>query len=120
MTYIALCILLLAAFTAARYYRSTKMWWIYLFTILLGLLIGVTSKVSYDNKSEDKVTWLYNTDNSLCCSIDMQSLVFAVTEGSTIVRPRLQVINNNIKLLGALYNMHLTKGRDQPSIKDSS
>lgn len=122
MAYIGIIVLLLVSWIVARSYRSSNVWWIYVFTIMLGLLVGVVGKNLVVSNNTTKVACSYNTDDNDDYSTNMQSLVAAVTEGTTIAIQGLQVISmsNNNHLSGALYEQYLARGRDQPEIKDSS
>lgn len=117
--------LLIVAFCAARYFRSTSMWWKLVFAITAGLLVGILSKevrLSNNNDKQTSLTELVSTVNnneSLAC---MQSLVATVTEGTTI--RQTGVAGNIVKdkeLFDALTNKNtFTNGRDSPETVDTS
>lgn len=117
-------LLFLAAFIVSRLFRSTKMWWILVFTIMAGLLVGILSSSIVTSQKENGTTSIaqlvntVNEDESLVC---MQSLVVTVTEGTTICQTG--VVGYNSKLYNsfdALANSTYTNGRDSPYIEDDS
>nr|UVN04347.1 MAG: hypothetical protein [Bacteriophage sp.] len=125
MSAIWIIVLLLVAFVFARGFRSDKMWWIYIFCIVAGLLVGMLSKEvivrSGMNKQDTSITQLINTvdDFNYACT---QSLVRTVTEGTT---NRLSGVVSNmselkLKLSDALVSNTCANGRDSPAIEDDS
>lgn len=121
MAYLGILALLVFAFIVSRINRSTKMWWTFVFTILLGLLIGIMSKQMTNSNEEEYATLSFDTVDNSYNTIDMQSLVATVTEGTTVANLGLQVISSVSKELpDASLEKYLLKERDSPEIKDSS
>ena len=122
MTTVFILVMLLVAFVASRMFRSTKMWWAFILTISVGLLMGMLSNnVVKSQKDFTTYTQSISTGDNIE-SADMQSLVSTVTEGTTIANLGLQVIDTESvsTLSDALVDQHPLKGRDSPDINDTS
>lgn len=52
-------VLLLFGAVLARAMRSTKMWWVFLFTILAGLLVGMLGKEAVNHFTKNDTTASY-------------------------------------------------------------
>lgn len=115
-------LLLLAGVIFARAMRSTKMWWIFLFTIMAGLLVGMLSKEAVKhlvkNENTASITQLINTvDNTdLNCTLPVV-LVTETTSQSGVVS---YISSPSVVLSDALVSNHTTKGRDSPAYEDDS
>lgn len=124
MTAAWILVLLVIAFVAARLFRSTRMWWILLSTIMAGLLVGMlSSEVSGSIKkdSKEKVTaQLVNTIDNISSTTYMQSLVVEGDSETTTAYPGLQVIGTELYLSDALTSNNTINGRDSPDIEDDS
>lgn len=115
-------LLLLAGVIFARAMRSTKMWWIFLFTIMAGLLVGMLSKEAVKhlvkNETTASITQLINTvDNTdLNCTLPVV-LVTETTSQSGVVS---YISSPSVVLSDALVSNHTTKDRDSPAYEDDS
>lgn len=122
MSAASILIVLLVAFVIARLYRSTKLWWIFISTILAGLLVGMLSKEMVDSKSTTSETQLISVteDVNLGC---MQSLVvFAESNATTCltgVAGNIPKYTENLRDITLISNT-VTNGRDSPDIEDDS
>lgn len=122
MSATSILIVLLVAFVIARLYRSTKLWWIFISTILAGLLVGMLSKEMVDSKSTTSETQLISvTENvNLGC---MQSLVvFAESNATTCltgVAGNIPKYTENLRDITLISNT-VANGRDSPNIEDDS
>lgn len=122
MSAASILIVLLVAFVIARLYRSTKLWWIFISTILAGLLVGMLSKEMVDSKSTTSETQLISvTENvNLGC---MQSLVvFAESNATTCltgVAGNIPKYTENLRDITLISNT-IANGRDSPDIEDDS
>lgn len=123
MTPAIILVLLLCAFIIARMMRSTKMWWRLLFAIMAGLLVGMLSKGLTESKdSANLLTELISTMDNNSTTMDMQSLVATVTEGTTDCQSGVAsypIVEE--ELFDALINVTCgTNGRDSPLIWNDS
>lgn len=123
MTPAIILVLILAAFILARSFRSTKMWWRLLFAIMAGLLVGMLSKGLTESKdSANLLTELISTMDNNSTTMDMQSLVATVTEGTTDCQSGVAsypIVEE--ELFDALINVTCsTNGRDSPLIWNDS
>lgn len=114
-------VLLCIGAIVARALRSTKMWWIFLLTIMAGLLVGMLSKeaVKHFNKNEvTAFTQLINTvDNTdMICTLP----VVCVTETTSRSGVVSYILYPKEVLSDALISDHTTKGRDSPEYVDDS
>lgn len=122
MSAASILIVLLVAFVIARLYRSTKLWWIFISTILAGLLVGMLSKEMVDSKSTTSETQLISVteDVNLGC---MQSLVvFAESNATTCltgVAGNIPKYTENLRDITLISNT-VANGRDSPDIEDDS
>lgn len=122
MSAASILIVLLVAFVIARLYRSTKLWWIFISTILAGLLVGMLSKEMVDSKSTTSETQLISVteDVNLGC---MQSLVvFAESNATTCltgVAGNIPKYTENLRDITLISNT-VTNGRGSPDIEDDS
>lgn len=122
MSAASILIVLLVAFVIARLYRSTKLWWIFISTILAGLLVGMLSKEMVDSKSTTSETQLISVteDVNLGC---MQSLVvFAESNATTCltgVAGNIPKYTENLRDITLISNT-VANGRDSPNIEDDS
>lgn len=121
MLAISIVVLLICSFIAARALRSTKMWWIFIFSIIAGLLVGMLSKEAVKSLKKDNITasitQLVNTVDNL--SIECTLPVIDVTEitshsGAMSYVPYLD------KLSKVNTSNTTNKGRDSPSYYDDS
>lgn len=123
MTPAIILVLLLCAFIIARVMRSTKMWWRLLFAIMAGLLVGMLSKGLTESKdSANLLTELISSMDNNSITMDMQSLVATVTEGTTDCLSGVAsypIVKE--ELFDALVNVaYGTNGRDSPLIWNDS
>lgn len=115
-------VLLLFGAVLARAMRSTKMWWVFLFTILAGLLVGMLGKEAVNHFTKNDTTasiiQLINTvDNT---DMDCTLPVVLVTE-TTCQSGVMSYISYPSEVLSdALVSGHTTKGRDSPAYEDDS
>lgn len=122
MTATWILVLLLFGAVLARAMRSTKMWWVFLFTILAGLLVGMLSKEAVNSLTKDNttasITQLINTvDNTdINCTLPV-ALVTETTCQSGVVS---YILYPSEVLSDALIGNHTTKGRDSPAYVDDS
>lgn len=122
MSAASILIVLLVAFVIARLYRSTRLWWIFISTILAGLLVGMLSKEMVDSKSTTSETQLISVteDVNLGC---MQSLVvFAESNATTCltgVAGNIPKYTENLRDITLISNT-VANGRDSPDIEDDS
>ena len=122
MSAASILIVLLVAFVIARLYRSTKLWWIFISTILAGLLVGMLSKEMVDSKSTTSETQLISVteDVNLGC---MQSLVvFAESNATTCltgVAGNIPKYTENLRDITLISNT-VANNRDSPDIEDDS
>lgn len=122
MSAASILIVLLVAFVIARLYRSTKLWWVFISTILAGLLVGMLSKEMVDSKSTTSETQLISVteDVNLGC---MQSLVvFAESNATTCltgVAGNIPKYTENLRDITLISNT-VANGRDSPGIEDDS
>lgn len=122
MSAASILIVLLVAFVIARLYRSTKLWWIFISTILAGLLVGMLSKEVTDSKSVTSETQLISvTENvDLGC---MQSLVVFTESNATTcltgVAGNIPKYTENLRDITLISNTN-ANGRDSPNIEDDS
>lgn len=121
MTAAWIIVLLIVAFISARIYRSTKMWWLFLSTIMAGLLVGMLSKEVSISKKDNTTSYtqLIDLNNSLDVNLDCMQPTF-VTE----VLSYSAVVGYNIDFTEKVFNkpisIYHTKTRDSPSYEDSS
>lgn len=115
-----LVLIALAAITA-RAMRSTKMWWVLLFTLFAGLLVGMLSKeaVNHYTKHNDlvSITQSVNTGDSinLLCMLPVATVTEGATHGVT------GYVANYIEMLpDAFTDYYTTNGRDSPAFEDDS
>lgn len=75
----SILLLLLIAFVASRLFRSTKMWWTFMSTIMAGLLVGMLSRevIGHENDNKTSRTQLVETTETVDLEC-MQSLATCV------------------------------------------
>lgn len=114
-------VLLFAGAFTARLLRSTKMWWVFLFTMMAGLLVGMLSKEAIRSLTKDNritsITQLVNTGDitSAECTLPV-ALVTETTSQSGVT----SYIPYSGVLSDALTSIHTTNGRDSPAFEDDS
>lgn len=123
MTATWILVLLFIGAITARFLRSTKMWWILLFTIMAGLLVGMLSKEAMNHLSKDErtasITQLISTVDST--NMECTLPVVTVTEGTTSRSGVTSYVSYSEEVLSdALVSGHTTKGRDSPAFEDDS
>lgn len=115
-------VLLLVGAIFARAMRSTKMWWVLLFTILAGLLVGMLSKEAVNHFEKNDVvasiTQLINTVDSMGTECTLP--VVLVTETTSHSGVTSYIHYSTEILSDALVSNHTTKGRDSPAYEDDS
>ncbi|QOR56675.1 hypothetical protein [uncultured phage cr52_1] len=113
-------VLLVVAAISARIMRSTKMWWIFLFTIMTGLLVGMLSKEAVNHFAKKEVMASIAPTNTVD-NVDLLCMlpVVTVTEGAThgVTGYTIDLVE---PLSDALVGNHTTKGRDSPEFEDDS
>lgn len=122
MTAAWIIVLLVVAFISARILRSTKIWWVFLSTIMAGLIVGMLSKeVSNSSKKDNLTSYTQLINSEDLSSIDLNCIQSAyVTEAlsySAVVGYSKDLIEKESK---GLINTYLSKTRDSPDYKDSS
>ena len=114
-------VLLVVAAISARIMRSTKMWWIFLFTIMTGLLVGMLSKETVNHFVKKEVTASIAPLTNTVDNVDLLCMlpVVTVTEGAThgVTGYAIDLVE---QLSDALVGNHTTKGRDSPEFEDDS
>lgn len=121
----SILLLLLIAFVASRLFRSTKIWWVFMSTIMAGLLVGMLSRevIGHANDNKTSQTQLIKTTGN---SIDlpcMQSLVALLPKSTTISLSEVasNIVNQKENLRDiVLISNTITNGRDSPQIEDDS
>lgn len=122
MTATWIIVLLCIGAIVARAMRSTKMWWVFLFTIMAGLLVGMLSKEAVKYLNKDKITasitQLINTvDNTdMICTLP----VVCVTEATSRSGVASYISYPYDVLSDALISYNTTNGRDSPDYEDDS
>ena len=122
MSAASILIVLLVAFVIARLYRSTKLWWIFISTILAGLLVGMLSKEVMDNKSVTSETQLINVTENVDLGCMQSLVVFAESNATTCltgVAGNIPKYTENLRDITLISNT-VANGRDSPDIDDDS
>lgn len=122
MSAASILIVLLVAFVIARLYRSTKLWWIFISTILAGLLVGMLSKEVMDNKSVTSETQLINVTENVDLGCMQSLVVFAESNATTCltgVAGNIPKYTENLRDITLISNT-VANGRDSPDIEDDS
>lgn len=118
----SILLLLLIAFVASRLFRSTKMWWTFMSTIMAGLLVGMLSRevIGHENDNKTSRTQLVETTETVDLEC-MQSLATCV--GIVVLPLCLTGVAGNItkstKKLSDIVSTNNTKanGHDSPKFK---
>ena len=118
----SILLLLLIAFVASRLFRSTKMWWTFMSTIMAGLLVGMLSRevIGHENGNKTSQTQLVETTETVNLEC-MQSLATCV--GIVMLPLCLTGVAGNItkstEKLSDIVSTNNTKanGRDSPKFK---
>lgn len=122
MSAASILIVLLVAFVIARLYRSTKLWWIFISTILAGLLVGMLSKEVMDNKSVTSETQLISVTENVDLGCMQSLVVFAESNATTCltgVAGNIPKYTENLRDITLISNT-VANGRDSPDIEDDS
>lgn len=120
----SILLLLLIAFIASRLFRSTKMWWTFMSTIMAGLLVGMLSRevIGHTNDNKTSQTQLIETTNTVDSEC-MQSLVAFAESSATIcltgVAGNISEYTESLRDMVSISNTN-TDGRDPPLIEDDS
>ena len=118
----SILLLLLIAFVASRLFRSTKMWWTFMSTIMAGLLVGMLSRevIGHENDNKTSQTQLVETTETVDLEC-MQSLATCV--GIVVLPLCLTGVAGNItkstEKLSDIVSTNNTEanGRDSPEFK---
>jgi predicted amidohydrolase len=120
----SIILLLMIAFVASRLFRSTKMWWTFLSTIMAGLLVGMLGRevIGHIDDNKTSQTQLIETTNTVDLGCMQSLVVFAESDATTCLTG---VAGNIPKYTESLRDIVLisnteTNGRDSPSIEDDS
>ena len=122
MSAASILIVLLVAFVIARLYRSTKLWWIFISTVLAGLLVGMLSKEVMDNKSVTSETQLISVTENVDLGCMQSLVVFAESNATTCltgVAGNIPKYTENLRDITLISNT-VANGRDSPDIEDDS
>ena len=120
----SIILLLMIAFVASRLFRSTKMWWTFLSTIMAGLLVGMLGRevIGQNNDNKTSQTQLIKTTDNVDLGC-MQSLVAFAESDATIcltgVAGNIPKYTENLRDIVLISNTK-ANGRDSPQIKDDS
>ena len=118
----SILLLLLIAFVASRLFRSTKMWWTFMSTIMAGLLVGMLSRevIGHENDNKTSQTQLVETTET----VDLECMQSLATCVGIVVLPLCLtgVAGNIIKSTEKLSDIVSTNnteanGRDSPKFK---
>lgn len=118
----SILLLLLIAFVTSRLFRSTKMWWTFMSTIMAGLLVGMLSRevIGHENDNKTSQTQLVETTET----VDLECMQSLATCVGIVVLPLCLtgVAGNIIKSTEKLSDIVSTNnteanGRDSPKFK---
>ncbi len=115
-------LLLLFGAVLARGMRSTKMWWVFLFTIMAGLLVGMLSKEAVNHFTKSDITASITQLISTVGNTDVECTlpVAFVTEATSLSGVVGYILYPEEVWSDALISIHTTKGRDSPDFEDDS
>ncbi len=115
-------LLLLFGAVLARGMRSTKMWWVFLFTIMAGLLVGMLSKEAVNHFTKSDITASITQLISTVGNTDVECTlpVALVTEATSLSGVVGYILYPEEVWSDALISNHTTKGRDSPDFEDDS
>lgn len=115
-------VLLLLGAILARAMRSTKMWWILLFAIMAGLLVGMLSKeatnhITKSNKVASITELISSVDST---DVECTLPIALVTEAMCLSGVVSYVLYPSEILSNELINDYTTNGRNSPAYEDDS
>lgn len=120
----SILLLLLIAFVASRLFRSTKIWWTFLSTIMAGLLVGMLSRevIGHTNDNKTSQTQLIETTNTVDLGCMQSLVVFTESNATTCltgVAGNIPEYTESLRDIVLISNTK-TNGRDSPMIEDDS